>query len=284
MAQQTTIPAIRARKGSAPIVMVTAYDTPGARIADEAGADVILVGDSVAMVVLGYDDTLQVTLADMVHHVGAVGRAHPRPLVVADLPWLTYHVSREETVHNAAALIRAGAQAVKLEGGRPRVPMVEALVDAQIPVIGHLGLTPQSVHVMGGYRVQGQQAEAATALVDDATALADAGCFAVVLEGIPAEVARLVTDAVPVPTIGIGAGPWCDGQVLVFHDLLGLEDRVLPRFVRRYASLKADAVAAMTTYAADVRARRFPSDAESYHLGDSAAAALGLSRTETRPA
>jgi 3-methyl-2-oxobutanoate hydroxymethyltransferase len=284
MAPQTTIPAIRARKGGAPLVMVTAYDTPGARIADEAGADVILVGDSLAMVVLGYDDTLQVTVDDMVHHVAAVGRARPRPLVVADLPWLSYHVSTEETIRNAAALIRAGAQAVKLEGGRRRLPVIAALAGAEIPVMGHLGLTPQSIHVMGGYRVQGQQADAAAALVEDATALADAGCFAIVLEGIPAEVARMVTDTVAVPTIGIGAGPWCDGQVLVFHDVLGLEDRVLPRFVRRYASLKSDAVTALSAFAADVRARRFPSDAESYHLGDGAAAALGLSRTETRPA
>jgi 3-methyl-2-oxobutanoate hydroxymethyltransferase len=278
MAQHTTVPAIRAHKGGAPVVMITAYDTPGARIADQAGADVILVGDSVGMVVLGYEDTLHVTLEDMVHHVGAVARARPGALVVADLPWLTYHVSTEDTLANAAALVRAGAQAVKLEGGRRRLPMVEALLGAEIPVMGHVGLTPQSLHVMGGYRVQGQQADAARALVDDAAALAEAGCFSIVLEGIPAEVARLVTEAVPVPTIGIGAGPWCDGQVLVFHDLLGLEDRVLPRFVRPYASLKADAVAAVTAYAADVRTRRFPSDAESYHVGDDMVAALGLDR------
>ncbi len=283
-----TVPTVRGRKasrqGGPPLVMITAYDAPGGRIADEAGADVILVGDSVGMVVLGYDDTLQVTLDDMVHHVGAVARSRPGALLVADLPWLTYHLSVEDTVRNAAALVRAGAQAVKLEGGRRRVPMIEALVRAEIPVMGHLGLTPQSIHVMGGYRVQGQQTEGANELIDDAAALAEAGCFAIVLEGVPAEVARLVTDAVAIPTIGIGAGPWCDGQVLVFHDVLGLEDRVLPRFVRRYASLKADEVAAIEAYAADVRARRFPSDAESYHLGDDVAAALGLSRSESRPA
>lgn len=284
MAQHTTVPAIRARKGGTPLVMVTAYDAPGARIADGAGVDIVLVGDSLAMVVLGYDDTLQITVDDMAHHVAAVGRAGIAPLVVADLPWLAYHVGAEDTLRNAAKLIRAGAQAVKLEGGRRRVPMIEALAGAEIPVMGHLGLTPQSVHIMGGYRVQGQEADAARALVDDAVALAEAGCFAIVLEGIPAEVARLVTESVPVPTIGIGAGPWCDGQVLVFHDLLGLEDRVLPRFVRRYASLKADAVTAVSAYAADVRARRFPSDAESYHLGETAAAALGLHRSESRPA
>lgn len=279
-----TVPAVRARKVGArggdasppPLVMVTAYDAPTARMADEAGVDVILVGDSLAMVVLGYDDTLQVTVDDMVHHTAAVGRSRPRALVVADMPWLSYHVSTEEAVRNAGRLVRAGAQAVKLEGGRKRLPVVTALLDAEVPVMGHLGLTPQSVHATGGYKVQGKDAGAATALVDDARALADAGCFAIVLEGVPAPVARLVTAAVTVPTIGIGAGPWCDGQVLVFHDVVGLEDRVLPRFVRRYASLKAVGVAALSAFAADVRAGRFPDDAESYHLGDDAAAALGL--------
>jgi len=179
-------------------------------------------------------------------------------------------------VGNAAILIRAGAAAVKLEGGQNRVPVVEALVDAQVPVMGHLGLTPQSVHALGGYRVQGQQAEAATALLDDARALAGAGCFALVLECVPREVARLITRGVAVPTLGIGAGPDCDGQVLVLHDLLGLEDRIVPKFVRRYASVKVDAVAAVAAYAADVRARAFPSDAESYHLSDEVAASLGI--------
>jgi 3-methyl-2-oxobutanoate hydroxymethyltransferase len=231
------------------------------------------------MVVLGYDDTLQVTVDDMAHHVAAVGRARPRALVVADLPWLSYHLSPDDAVRNAARLIRAGAAAVKLEGGRSRVPAIRALVDAEIPVMGHLGLTPQSVHTMGGYRVQGQQAEAAATLVDDAAALAAAGCFAIVLECVPREVARMITERVPVPTIGIGAGPDCDGQVLVFHDLLGLEDRIAPKFVRRYASLKADAVAAVAAYAGDVRGRAFPADAESYHLSDDVAAALGADRT-----
>jgi 3-methyl-2-oxobutanoate hydroxymethyltransferase len=267
MTQAVTAPAVRARKGSGePLVMVTAYDAPGARIADEARVDMILVGDSLAMVVLGYQDTLSVTVDDMVHHVAAVTRANPRPMVIADMPWLSYHVSTEDTVRNAARLIRAGAQAVKLEGGRKRLPMVEAILDAEIPVMGHIGLTPQSVHAMGGFKVQGKQVDAATALIDDARALAAAGCFSIVLEGVPDTVARLVTEAVPVPTIGIGAGPGCDGQVLVLHDLLGLEDRVLPKFVRRYASLKADAVAAVAAYAADVRAGRFPSYEESYHL------------------
>ena len=274
-----TVPSVRARKvrdGADPLVMVTAYDAPGARIADDAGVDMILVGDSLAMVVLGYDDTLSVTTEDMAHHVAAVARTRPRPLVVGDLPWMSYHVSAEETVRNAALLIRAGAQCVKLEGGRKRIPMIDALVDAEIPVMGHLGLTPQSMHAMGGFRVQAKESEAALALVADAKALAHAGCFAIVLEGVPDEVARMVTDAVDVPTIGIGAGPHCDGQVLVFHDLLGLEDRTAPKFVRRYAGLKDAAVAAMQDFVVDVRTGAFPNDAESYHLNAEQAEALSL--------
>jgi len=279
MAPQLTAPTVRARKarqGADPLVMVTAYDAPSARIADEAGVDLILVGDSVAMVVLGYDDTLQVTTDDIAHHVAAVARTKPRPMVIADMPWMSYHVSAEETVRNAAALVRAGAQAVKLEGGTKRVPMVSAILDAEIPVMGHIGLTPQSIHAMGGFKVQGKAVGAAETLVADARALADAGCFSIVLEGVPDTVAHLVTEAVDVPTIGIGAGPSCDGQVLVFHDLLGLQDRVLPKFVRRYATLKDDAVAAVAAYVADVRAGRFPSDAESYHLPADVARALGV--------
>jgi len=279
MSSRVTVPAVQARKagrGAEPLVMVTAYDAPGARMVDEAGVDLILVGDSVAMVVLGYDDTLSVTVADMAHHTAAVARARPSALVVADLPWMSYHVSVTDTVVNAATLIRAGAQAVKLEGGRKRVPMVEALVDAEIPVMGHIGLTPQSVNAMGGFKVQGRRHESALALVDDAKALAHAGCFAIVLEGIPDEVARMVTDAVDVPTIGIGAGAHCDGQVLVLHDLLGIEDRITPKFVRRYASLKADAVSAIGAFAADVRSGRFPSPEESYHLSADTAESLGL--------
>ncbi len=290
MAQQTTVPSVRARKGGVPLVMVTAYDAPTARIADEAGVDVILVGDSVAMVVLGYEDTLSVTVADMAHHTAAVARTRPRALVVADLPWMSYHLGVEDAVRNAATLIRAGAQAVKLEGGRKRLPAVSALVDAEIPVMGHLGLTPQSVHAMGGFKVQGKDASAARTLVEDARLLAEAGCFSLVLEGVPDRVARLVTEAVDIPTIGIGAGPWCDGQVLVFHDVAGLEDRVLPKFVRRYGSLTADGVAAVSAYAADVRSGCFPSDTESYHLpagvelGDEEIGALygGASAAEAR--
>jgi 3-methyl-2-oxobutanoate hydroxymethyltransferase len=256
--------------------MVTAYDAPGARIASAAGADLILVGDSLAMVVLGYDDTLQVSVDDIAHHTAAVARAEPHSLIVADLPWMSYHVSGPETVHNAATLVRAGAQAVKLEGGRKRLPMVEALLDAEIPVMGHLGLTPQSVHAMGGFKVQAKSSDAALALVADAKALAHAGCFAIVLEGVPSEVAAMVTHAVDVPTIGIGAGPGCDGQVLVYHDVLGIEDRIAPKFVRRYAEVGADSVTAIAAYADDVRTGAFPGPEESYHLSAEAAETLGL--------
>jgi 3-methyl-2-oxobutanoate hydroxymethyltransferase len=246
--------------------MLTAYDTPGARIADAAGVDVILVGDSVANTVLGHADTLQVDVRVMAHHVAAVGRASTRALVVGDMPWLSYHVSVEDTIRNAATLVRAGAGAVKLEGGRARVPMIEAIVATEIPVMGHLGLTPQSVHAMGGYKVQAKQAAAADALLDDAKSLAAAGCFALVLEGVPDVVAARVTEELDIPTIGIGAGAACDGQVLVFHDLLGLLEGPAPKFVRRYADLATVAVEAVTAWAEDVRSGAFPADAETYHL------------------
>ena len=277
--KRITAPSLRTRKvrdGHDPLVMLTAYDAPSARIVDAAGADVILVGDSVAMVVLGYDDTLRVTIDDMAHHTAAVARTNPSALIVADLPWLSYHVSVEDTVRNAAALIRAGAQAVKLEGGRKRVPMFDAIIDAEIPVMGHIGLTPQSVHAMGGFKVQGRETSAALGLIDDAKALAHAGCFSIVIEGVPDLVGAMITEAVDVPTIGIGAGPHTDGQVLVFHDVLGIEDRVIPKFVRRYADVKNIAVDALDRFAADVRTGRFPSRAESYHLTEEQAEALGL--------
>jgi 3-methyl-2-oxobutanoate hydroxymethyltransferase len=254
-------------------------------MADEAGVDLVLVGDSVAMVVLGYDDTLQVTVDDLAHHTAAVARGlagsapdreAPKPLVVADLPWLSYHTTPVDTVHNAARLVRAGAQAVKLEGGRKRLPMVEAILDAEIPVMGHLGLTPQSVNKLGGYRVQGKTLDAAREIVDDAVALAEAGVFAIVLECVPDAVARMVTDSVPVPTIGIGAGRHCDGQVLVYHDILGFEDRVRPKFVRRYADLGGDAARAIERFANDVRAGSFPASGETYHAADTVTEALGL--------
>ncbi len=268
MASSLTAPAIAARKrsrGDDALVMVTAYDAPTARLVDAAGADLLLVGDSLGMVVLGHQDTLQVSVADMVHHTAAVARTDPRPLVVTDLPWMSYHVSPADTVRNAARLVRAGAQAVKLEGGRRRLAMVEAILAAEIPVMGHLGLTPQSVHAMGGFKVQGRSIDAALALVDDAEALAATGCFAIVLEGVPDVVARRITDTVDVPTIGIGAGARTDGQVLVVHDLLGLTDRTPPRFVRRYADLQTVATEALARFAADVRSGAFPGDDETYH-------------------
>ena len=279
MTQQMTVPAVRARKasdGADPLVMLTAYDAPGARMVDQAGVDLILVGDTVAMVVLGYDDTLQVTVADIAHHTAAVARTQPEALIVADMPWMSYHVSVEETVRNAAVLIRAGAQAVKLEGGRRRLPMIEALMAAEVPVMGHIGLTPQSMHAMGGFKVQGRDAQAALGLVDDAKELAHAGCFAIVLEGVPDRVAARVTRTVDVPTIGIGAGPDCDGQVLVFHDVLGLEHRVVPKFVRRYADLHTEGVVALRHFADDVRSGAFPTVDESYRMADAEAEALGL--------
>jgi 3-methyl-2-oxobutanoate hydroxymethyltransferase len=274
-----TAPDIAARKGDGtPLVMVTAYDAPSARTVDSAGVDMILVGDSVAMVVLGYDDTLQVSTDDMAHHVAAVARTRPSALVVADLPWLSYHVSTAETVHNAARLIRAGAGAVKLEGGRKRLEAVQAILDAEIPVMGHIGLTPQSIHALGGFKVQGKELDAAKALVDDAVALADAGCFAVVLECVPDGVARAITEAISVPTIGIGAGRHTDGQVLVWHDLLGFAgtERTAPKFVRQYAALELDATAAVERFCADVRAGTYPSSAETYHMTDQIASSLGL--------
>ena len=281
-----TVPAIRAskvRSGNDALVMVTAYDAPGARQAHAAGVDLVLVGDTLAMVVLGYDDTLQVSVDDIAHHTGAVSRGlassdaeGPRPLVVGDLPWMSYHTSTDEAVRNSAKLVRAGAQSVKLEGGRKRLPVIEAIIDAEIPVMGHLGLTPQSVHAVGGFKVQGRQHDAALELVRDAKALEAAGCFAIVLEAVPDEVARMVTGAVDVPTIGIGAGGDCDGQVLVYHDALGIEERMRPKFVRRYAELGAASVEALQTFAADVRAGRFPADAETYHLSAEVAESLSL--------
>jgi 3-methyl-2-oxobutanoate hydroxymethyltransferase len=278
MTEQVTVPAIRARKrsrGAEPIVMITAYDTPFARVVDEAGVDVILVGDTVAEVVLGWEDTLHVGIEDLAHHVGAVARAKPRALLVGDMPWLTYHLEPSDAVRNAAVLVRAGAQAVKLEGGRRRVPAVRAICDAEIPVMGHVGLTPQSVHAMGGYKVQGREAIAAGELRRDAEALAVAGCFAIVLEGVPDALAERVTAEIDVPTIGIGAGPACDGQVIVLHDLLGLAGSV-PKFVRRYAELGVAATAAVKDWAADVRAGSYPSQGESYRASAELREALGL--------
>jgi 3-methyl-2-oxobutanoate hydroxymethyltransferase len=268
MVDQVTVPLLAGRKrrrGDAPIVMVTAYDTPFARAVDAAGVDAILVGDSVAENVLGLSSTLEVTVEEIRHHVAAVARAHPRALVVADLPWMSYHIDAPDALRNAATLIRAGAHAVKLEGGRRRLPVVHALLDAEIPVMGHLGLTPQSVNVMGGLRVQGRDPEAASVLELDAKALAEAGCFALVLEGIPGLLASRITDAIEIPTIGIGAGAGCDGQVLVLHDLIGLSGRTPPKFARKYADVSGVVRDAVSAFAHDVRSGAFPADSETYH-------------------
>jgi len=277
MARTWNAPALaryKAKDGACPLAMVTAYDAPSARIADAAEVDLILVGDSLANVVLGYESTMQVTIDDLAHHTAAVARAKPKPFVTADLPWGSYHTGPADAVRAAVRLVRAGAQAVKLEGGRNRIAVVEALIDAEVPVMGHIGLTPQSVLAMGGHRIQGKSVDGAKRLVDEARALADAGVFSIVVEGVPTPVGRAVTDAVPVPTIGIGAGPHTDGQVLVYHDLLGIEDRLHPKFVRRYAEVGAISTEAMRAYAEDVRTRRFPTDAESYAASEDVSAAL----------
>ncbi len=272
MADRITAPAVKARKGGPKLRMTTAYDAVTARIADNAGADVILVGDSVANVVLGHDDTLAVDVDQMVHHTAAVARARPKALIVGDMPWLSYHVSVEDAVRNAGRLVReGGAEAVKLEGGRKRRTVVEAVLGAEIPVMGHLGLTPQSVHAMGGYRVQGKAAEAARELIADARALDEAGVFALVLEGVPDLLAEVITKEVSAPTMGIGAGPHCDGQVLVIHDVLGFGGGHQPKFVRRYANLEDDAVAAMRLFFSDVQSGAFPADDETYHMPEQAA-------------
>jgi 3-methyl-2-oxobutanoate hydroxymethyltransferase len=248
------------------ITCITAYDYPTARLLDEAGVDVLLVGDSLGMAVLGYDSTLPVTLDDMLHHVKAVRRGTRRALLVADMPYGSFHISIEDSVRNAMRLIKeGGAEAVKIEGGERRLELIHRLVDAEIPVMGHVGLTPQSVNAIGGFRVQGKTVDAARQVERDAGAVEAAGAFAVVLESMPRELAAKITESLHIPTIGIGAGPECDGQVLVFHDMMGLTIGHTPKFVRRYADLASEVTRAVTAYREDVRAGRFPSDAESYH-------------------
>lgn len=260
-----TVPEVRGAKGARRLVMLTAYDCPTARLLDAAGVDLILVGDSVGNNVLGYDSTLPVTMDEMVHHTRAVVRGARRALVVADMPYLSYQTGRRDAVRNAGRFLKeAGAAAVKIEGGERRAALVRALVEAEIPVMGHVGLTPQSVHLMGGYRVQGKRVDEARALVEDARALEDAGIFSLVLEGMPEAVGRMITEATGVPTIGIGAGRHCDGQVLVFHDLFGLNPGPLPRFARRYADLAGTITEAAERFIADVRGGAFPSEAETY--------------------
>jgi 3-methyl-2-oxobutanoate hydroxymethyltransferase len=279
MREKVTIPAVKARKHGPKLTMVTAYDAPMAHIVDLANIDMILVGDSVATTVLGYETTLPATIDIMVHHSAAVARAQPQSLIVTDMPWLSYHLSPEDAIRNAGRLVREGhAEAVKLEGGRKRIPVIKAILDAEIPVMGHLGLTPQSVHAMGGYRVQGKDSETARALLDDAIALAEAGVFAIVLEGIPDALAELITNEIAIPTIGIGAGVQCDGQVLVFHDVLGMTDHRLAKFVRQYAQLMDTAAAALQQYSADVQAGTFPAERETYHMNNEIIAQLRAER------
>ncbi len=252
------------RRGEA-ITVVTAYDFPTARFADDAGVEIILVGDSLGTVVLGYDSTLPVTMADMLHHVRAVTRAKPSALVVADLPFMSYQVSVEQAVENAGRMVQeGGADAVKLEGGERVAPAVQRLVEIGIPVMGHLGLTPQSVLAFGGYRVQARGEADQERLLREARHLEQCGCFSIVLEGIPSRLGAQVSRELTIPTIGIGAGPGCDGQVLVSHDLLGLYLGHKPKFVRRYAELGDATRCAFEQFVADVKAHRFPSDAESY--------------------
>jgi len=249
------------------IVMVTAYDAPGARFAEDAGIDVILVGDTAAMVVLGYDGTVPVTMNEMVFMTRTVVRAARRPIVIGDMPFGSYQVSDEAAVENAIRFFKeAGADAVKLEGAGPSLSRVRAIVGAGIPVMGHVGLTPQSATMLGGFKTQGKTAEAARRLIEDAVALEEAGCFSVVLEAVPAPVAAGVTRRLSVPTIGIGAGRECDGQVLVYHDLLGLTEGHLPRFVKRYANLSREIRDALESYAEEVRSETFPEDQHAYEM------------------
>jgi len=250
-----------------PISAVTAYDYASARLVDEAGLDVVLVGDSLAMVMQGHENTLAVTMDEMLLYTRGVRRALRRALLVADMPFGSHQTDEREGVANAVRFVKeAGAEAVKLEGGRERSRLVRRLVDAEIPVMGHLGLTPQSVHRMGGYKVQGKTMEAIDELRIDALALQQAGCFALVLEGVPRELARIVTEELQIPTIGIGAGPDCDGQILVLHDMMNMTFSTPAKFVRRYADVAGVMRGALGEYKRDVEARTFPSDAESYHL------------------
>lgn len=273
-----TVPSLMARKASGPrIVCLTAYDFPSAKILDEAGVDLILVGDSLGMAVLGYETTVPVTMDEMIHHTKAVTRAVKRALVVGDMPYFSFHLSADETIRNASRFLKeAGAAAVKIEGAsKRRLRLVEAMAEAEIPVMGHVGLTPQSIHSLGQYRVKGMGAEEAGNIVEGARNLEKAGAFAVVLESMPREVAKIVTESVGIPTIGIGAGPACDGQVLVFHDFLGYSAGYLPKFVRKYADLYGTISRAVGEYAADVRGGRFPDDSTSYHLKPGTEAAFG---------
>ena len=259
----------RMKKKGEKITMITSYDYPFASLADQVGIDVILVGDSVGMVVLGYENTLPVTLEDILHHTKAVTRAVKRALVVADMPFLSYQIGVKEAIINAGRLIKEGlADAVKIEGGKNVTHIVKALVDANIPVMGHIGLTPQRIKIFGRYRVRGKSIDEAIKLINDAKALQEAGVFSIVLELIPTEIAKIITEEVSIPTIGIGAGPYCDGQVLVIHDILGLFERFVPKFVKRYANLGDEIRKAISEYIADVKEKRFPEKKHSFFMSD----------------
>jgi len=264
--KKITVPEIRARKSSGEkIVMLTAYDYPFARIADDAGVDIILVGDSLGTVVAGHSSTLPVTLRDTIYHTRAVVRGVKHALVVADMPFLTYQTGRRDAIRNCGRAIKeGGAEAIKLEGGKAFADTISALVDAGIPVMGHVGLTPQSVNVFGGYRVQGRSPEAREKIIKDAEAVEKAGAFSIVLEGIPRDLAQEITSMLKIPTIGIGAGPECDGQVLVIHDLLGIFDDFQPTFVKRYANVREIALQAIRNYAEEVKKGVFPDEKHSY--------------------
>jgi 3-methyl-2-oxobutanoate hydroxymethyltransferase len=279
-----TVPELLQRKSSAAvsskkITCLTAYDYPTARLLDEAGVDVVLVGDSVAMVMLGYDSTLPLTIEESLHHTKAARRGVRRALLVADMPYGTYHGDIHESVKNGMRFVKeAGAEAVKIEGGERRLELIARLTEAEIPVMGHVGLTPQSVNAMGGYRVQGKTPGTADQLLRDARSVEAAGAFAIVLEGIPRELAAEITKEVRIPTIGIGAGPDCDGQILVLHDLLGLTFNEAPKFARRYADVGGVISQAVKEYCADVKDGRFPSDAESYHASSKERKTIPISR------
>ena len=266
-----TVPDIVKLKNERVISMMTAYDYPSSKAVSEAGLDIILVGDSLAQVVLGHEDTLSITVDEMLHHIKAVTRAKPNCLVVGDLPYMSYHISLQETLRNAGRFIQEGkVDAVKVEGGNKRTNTIKALVDSEIPVMGHLGLTPQSKNIMGGYKVQGKSLEIAEELLNDATAIEEAGCFSIVLEGIPSVVADVISQSVKIPTIGIGAGINVDGQVLVSHDLLGMKSKeyIDAKFVKRYTNQYQTTINALKKYKKDIESKKFPTEEHSYKAGE----------------
>jgi len=276
MERKVTILDLQAKKERGePITMLTAYDYPTALLVDRAGIDVILVGDSLAMVVLGHDNTLAVTMDEMIHHCKAVSKGARSPFLVGDMPFMSYQISKTEAVANAGRFLKEGGMdAVKLEGGQEMVSTVKAIIEAGIPVMGHIGLTPQSISKLGGYRVQGRDIEAAHKLLADAAALEEAGCFSIVLEAIPDRLAKLITGRASIPTIGIGAGPNCDGQVLVIHDLIGLFDRFTPKFVKKYTNINARILKALQEFREEVKSGAFPTAEHSYSISDEVFEAL----------